>query len=78
VEKIKKVATKVKVQKKFNSKKIANMRDQNLHREEVQEVLLWVLVQRMKMMRSLMSLITYFLKNIIMHKRAHVDLLVIA
>lgn len=50
-EKIKKVATKVRAQKKFNSKKIVNMKDQNLLREVAQEVPQWDLVLRMKMMR---------------------------
>ena len=74
VEKIKKITTKVKVQRKSNSKKIVNMRDRNLHKEEVQEEPLWGLVLRMKMMRLLMSLIIYSLKNTIMRKKAHVDL----
>jgi hypothetical protein len=50
------------------------MRDQNLHKEEVQEEPLWGLVLRMRMMRLSMSLIIYSLKNTIMRKRVHVDL----
>ena len=74
VVKIKKIAIKVKAQRKSNSKKIVNMRDRNLHKEEVQEEPLWGLVLRMKMMRLLMSSIIYSLKNTIMRKKAHVDL----
>jgi hypothetical protein len=50
------------------------MKVQNLHREEVQGALLLVQVQKMKWMKSLMNLIIYFQKFIIMHKKVHVDL----